>query len=65
MRARSINYYIITHVHHVGWVKYKKNAMLGYELIEGGVYFIDAACVCGVYTRAATTRGWPLFEEIR
>ena len=54
-RARSINYYIITHVHHVVGLKYKKNAMnkikRGYILIEGGVYIIDAACMCGVYTR--------------
>ena len=42
-------------------LKYKKNAMnkikCGYILIEGGVYFIDAACVCGVYTRATFIRG--------
>ena len=42
-------------------LKYKKNAMnkikRGYILIEGGVSFIDAACLCGVYTRAALKLG--------
>ena len=34
-------------------------------LIKGGIYSIDAACVCGVYTRVATNRGQPLFKEMR
>ena len=27
------------------------------SLFKGGVYFIDAACMCGIYTRVVTTQG--------
>ena len=34
-------------------------------LFEGGIYFTQRLQLCGVYSRAASIRGWRLFAEIR